>query len=131
MSSLKARLPDELLACCGAFLDKPSAGRFAQASRSGQRLVLKRLNAEKAALVAAASQTVAVAAPQHIALTAASKVFIDTFAAAYVGASLAARKMLVEYIIAAASGDETLGSTTWTASTVHARLKRCVSIQRH
>ena len=96
-------------------MDKPSAGRFAQASRSGQLLVLKRLNAEKAAFVAAASQTVAVAAPEHIALTAASKVFVDTFAAAYVGASLAARKMLVEYIIAAASGDETLGSTTWTA----------------
>ena len=57
--------------------------------------------------------------------------FIDTFAAAYVGDSLAARKMLVEHIIAAASGDETLGSTTWTASMVHARLKRCVSIQRH
>ena len=65
--------------------------------------MLKRLNAEKAAFVAA-SQTVAVAAPQHIALTAASKVFIDTFAAAYVGASLASRKMLVEHIIAAASG---------------------------
>ena len=83
-------------------------------------------------VVAAESQTVAVAAPEHIALTAASKVFIDTFAAAYVGASLAARKMLVEYIIAAASGDERLGSTTWTASTVHARLKdkRYVSIQR-
>ena len=68
------------------------------------------------------------AAPEHIALTAASKVFIDTFAAAYVGASLAARKMLIEYITAAASGDENLGSTTWTASTVHAQLKRCVSI---
>jgi hypothetical protein len=78
-------------------LDTPSAGRFAQASRSGQRLawilLLKRLNAEKVALVAATSQTVAMAAPQHIALTAASKVFIDTFAAAYVGASLAARKI--------------------------------------
>jgi hypothetical protein len=93
--------------------------------------VLKRLNAEKAALVAAKSQTVAVAPPQHrtLALTAASKVLIDTFADAYVGASLAARKMLIEYITAAASGDENLGSTTWTASTVHARLKRCVSIQ--
>jgi hypothetical protein len=89
--------------------------------------VLKRLNAEKAALVAAKSQTVAVAPPQHrtLALTAASKVLIDTFADAYVGASLAARKMLIEYITAAASGDENLGSTTWTASssTVHARLK--------
>ena len=36
-------LPDELKACCASFLDTPSAGRFAAASREGQRLMLMQL----------------------------------------------------------------------------------------
>ena len=40
MSSLMVRRPDELLARCAGFLDLPSAGHLAQASRAGQRLVL-------------------------------------------------------------------------------------------
>ena len=36
-------LPDELKGCCASFLDTPSAGRFAAASREGQRLVRTRL----------------------------------------------------------------------------------------
>ena len=42
MSSLMVRRPDELLARCAGFLDLPSAGHLAQASRAGQRLVLAR-----------------------------------------------------------------------------------------
>ena len=82
MSSLMARLPDELLTRCAGCLDTPSAGRLTQVSRAGERLTLARLAAEKAERAAQAAAVVAAqAAPrQHAALTAADEAFIDTFA---------------------------------------------------
>ena len=120
MSSLMARLPDELLARCASVLDLPSAGRLAQASRAGQRLVLARLVEDKAERDAALA---AAAAPLHgVALTAAGKAFIDTYADVFIAASRAGRMEIVKYIMSAATGVEHLGSTNWTAVMVRNRL---------
>ena len=86
MSSLMARLPDELLARCAGFLDLPSAGHLAQASRAGQRLVFARLvevKAERAAALAAAAAPPP-AAPRF---TAPGEAFIDAFANLLMGAA--------------------------------------------
>ena len=88
MSSLMARLPDELLARCAGFLDLPSAGRLAQASRAGQRLVLARLVAAKAERGAAAHLAAAAAPPPAAPwFTATGKAFIDAFANLFMGAA--------------------------------------------
>ena len=66
MSSLMARMPDELLARCAGWLDTPTARRLAQVSRAGERLVLARLAAEKAERAAQAAAVVAAqAAPRQ------------------------------------------------------------------
>ena len=129
MVPLSARLPEELLAVIASFLDTPSAGRFAAASRQGQRLVLARLDAEKAELdrARAAAQAAPLAARaasrQRIEINALGKVFIDSYVYIFIGAGLAARTLLVDEILALAAGRLELASANWTASTVHTRLK--------
>ena len=65
MSSLMARMPDELLARCAGWLDTPTARRLAQVSRAGERLVLARLAAEKAGRAAEAAALVAAQRPHQ------------------------------------------------------------------
>ena len=131
MSSLMARLPDELLARCAAILDLLAAGRLAQASRAGQHLVLTRLVEDKAERDARAATTAAVAVAEHVALMAAGKAFIDAYTDLFIGASSAGRKMVVGHIISAATGDERLGSTNWTVLTVHNRLLHMMKVRRY
>ena len=116
-----ARLPDELLARCAGFLDLPSAGRLAQASRAGQRLVLARLvevKAERAAALAAAAAPPP-AAPRF---TAPGEAFIDAFANLFMGAAPPQRRAIVTHILVTAAAHSQLGSATWTASSVYSRL---------
>lgn len=123
-----ASLPDELQGSCAAFLDVPSAGRFRQANRACERLVLSRLleakTAHDAALAARAAETRANAAPpRRIAFTDAGKAFIDDFLEIFVSASPMGRKLLVQNILlAAAARVEELGAEHWTASKVFSRL---------
>ena len=127
--ALMVPLPEELLACCASFLDTPSAGRFAAASRQGQRLVLARLAAEKAerdraeAEAAAAAADAQAAPRRRIEINALGTAFIDAYVNIFIGAGLAARGLLVEQILAQAAGHEDLASANWTTSTVAARLK--------
>ena len=112
---MSSRLPDELLARCAGQLDLPSAGRLAQASRAGQRLVLVRLVEAKAERAAALAEAAAPPPVHGVALTAAGKAFIDAHVDPFIGTSSAGREKVIEHIISAATGDEHLSSTNWTA----------------
>ena len=103
-----ARLPDELLARCAGFLDLPSAGHLAQASRAGQRLVLARLvaaKAERAAALAAAAAPPP-AAPWFIAT---GRAFIDAFANLFMGAAPPQRRAIVNHILVTAAAHTQFG----------------------
>jgi hypothetical protein len=127
MSSLMARMPDELLARCAGWLDTPTARRLAQVSRAGERLVLARLELQRRPGVLLKRQL----SWPHRGRTRAARcthrpawAFIDTFAHMWEAASSGKRKHVVECIVSAASGVDHLGSTQWTASVVCNRLKK-------
>ena len=79
-------------------LDTPSAGRFAAASREGQRFLLTRLVKEKAALDAAAQAAQAAqpqAAPRRITFSAAGRAFIDEYVDAFRAAAPPQRRQRI------------------------------------
>ena len=126
-ASVWRTLPDELKGCCASFLDTPSAGRFAAASREGQRLVLTRLVEEKAALDAAAHRRhrqhshSAQAAPRRITFSAAGRAFIDEYVDTFRAAAPPQRRHIVESILVAAAAASRLCSTRVTGQCTRSR----------
>ena len=119
-------LPEELEVCCGNFMDAPSAARFAQTGRAGDRAVRLRLKALKKKYDDAKAKEAAAEAarPRRITLSAAGGAFIDTYVNMYISADPAQRNALCEHILEhAAMFHESFRSTDWTVQTVKNRLK--------
>ena len=128
-------LPDELQLVCAAHLDISSAGRFAQASRACERSVLAWLTAAKAdheAAQQAKARAAAAAAGKQRLFSPAGRAFLDVYVSSFIlnfHEPVARKQLVQDILLAAASREEELGSSSWTVAAVTARLKKVARVR--